>query len=105
MTDTEQRTCSSCGAADPPWLVSWPYGEPSGPGRLLAYCEDCRLARREVLCIVMPFVVVDTDRESVMTALYGAGLVGTDPHSAADVLNLHGDWVDAVSPAAGDEPA
>jgi hypothetical protein len=84
-------SCSRCGAP-PIWLVTWPYGATSGPGRLLSYCEACRAAQREHLVVVMPLAIAAHDPEMVLALLCRGGHVGTELADVAERYGLSSRW-------------
>lgn len=90
------RPCMACGEWAARWLVTWPYGEKSGPGRPLAYCDHCREEKHDALWLAMPWSLLQINPEVVLVELYRAGLVGPDPEVVASELDLPGPWVVAA---------
>ncbi len=91
-----EPACMACGHQAARWLVTWPYGQKTGPGRLLAYCDRCREERRDLLWVAMPMSLLEIDDEAVLLQLYADGLVSTDPEAVADLLGVQGRWVGAA---------
>ena len=85
----------SCGQREARWLVTWPYGQASAPGRPLMYCSICR-GEVDALWLAIPLALLDLDREAVMLALYREGLSLPEPAVVADELELPGSWVRAA---------
>src|SRR3954471_171973 len=76
------------------WLVTSPYTGDTGSGRPLIYCDGCRHEKRDVLWVAIPLPLLRADPDRVMSALYEADLTESDPDAAADVLELHGAWIE-----------
>jgi hypothetical protein len=85
--------CSRCGQPAT-WLVSLPYSEQSSSGRLLVYCDACRVERAEAVAVALPLSVLAHDIDGILTWLYEEGFTLSDPRGAAAVLQVPaGSWV------------
>lgn len=90
------RPCMRCDRFPATILVSALYSPGSpGPGRLLIYCDLCRLEMSAVIWVAVPLAVLDSGVDAIMIALYRDGLTNSEPHTAAEALGLPaGRWLD-----------
>jgi len=86
--------CSSCGRADHLSLVTMMYAGPrpdSEPddsddprlGRLLVYCESCRIEHLHNVGVSIPLQLVDED---LLMALYREGITASEPETVVDLI-------------------
>ena len=104
MTGSDQakphpQTCSRCGRP-PLWLVTLRY-EPGGHGgRVLTYCDKCRIEFATGVATAIPLSIANADPDGVMALLYGGGFTASEPGGAAEMLRLPSSgWVEGAERA------
>ena len=94
LRSKSRRTCSSCGANDPKWLVAYRYDPTEIAGRLLVYCDVCRGRGEGKYSLVLPTVVLDENPDLIMTLLYQCEVTKSDPDIAREVIGVSkGPWL------------
>lgn len=101
---TEAGRCSRC-SAPPVWLVTVRYEDHDVAGRLLTYCDRCRIRLGERIAVAIPLSVVELAPDATTVTLYEQGFTRTDPGMASEILNLSSDrWVSRLQgPACREE--
>jgi len=87
--------CMRCGSGPATFLVTALYAPGSaGPGRLLIYCDACRLDMSAAIWLAVPLALLNLALDEIMIALYRDGLTESEPHTAAEFLGLPaGRWL------------
>jgi len=92
------RECMRCGNGPASFLVTALYGAAPGSGRLLLYCDACRLEMSGVIWLALPLTVLQIALDEILVAIYREGLTDSDPHLAAELLGLPaGRWVEEAA--------